>query len=366
MNPDGFAYVVWKVLGTWPSLSASVWIGLALSAFELALAMYLLVARQTTRALIASGIVLIVFCIVLVRLMLMEDPPSCGCLSAPGLQGSKVEHAAGLGRNIALVWMITIVMRRHREHPQQLKTRSWPKPTGFTIVELLVVVAVLVVLVSLVLPSLGKSHLNSKAMRQAVTQRQTFMALTSYVEDHGNTFPFFGTRANPYGPVTINGEIFDGGYFNIQSSFWASALVPRYIPDRTMIEHEQTTQHLLETGRSHLVLAQSALSDTVFAAPAFFTWEARKVPLDFSHFRATRLHEVVYPSHKILLTSWWGTIAGDRDGIGVGVGYPATFADGSTEIFSKAQILLMPSVDCPFIGDIPIRTTEGGLAGRDR
>lgn len=55
-----------------------------------------------------------------------------------------------------------------------------------------------------------------------------------------------------------------------------------------------------------------------------------------------------------------------RAGVGEESGFPFTFADGSTGTFGFAEVVLWPSDEIPWFGNIPMHTTEGGLGGRDR
>ncbi|KAA0213228.1 MAG: hypothetical protein DYG94_14430 [Leptolyngbya sp. PLA3] len=195
-----------------------------------------------------------------------------------------------------------------------------------------------------------------------------YTALMSYTEDFQQTFPYNATPGNFFGPITFGETVVtDGAYFATQRYYWATSLVPNYIETRALIEPTELAAVLAERGHPELILASTTISSTVHADPKIFTVEWPDRPFDPSVARATRTHEVTYPSDKIILIEWWGTHAiaaelrlGDENG------YPAVFGDGSGQTYSKAQIIQMPSVDVGQIGNIPVHTTLNGLRGRDR
>jgi len=111
MAPDDFARVVYAVLGEAPSMRIAVLLGVGLAGAELALALLLVLDRQSDLWKKAGVLLLVLFCGVLIRLLLMTDPPSCGCLSVRIGRGTSVEQITGLGRNLALGWLLVLSMR---------------------------------------------------------------------------------------------------------------------------------------------------------------------------------------------------------------------------------------------------------------
>lgn len=111
LGPDEFGRVVWAVLEKAPSSQLAVGLGVALAGIELALALLLVIEPKRALWRKIGIVLLVVFCGVLVRLMFMVDPPSCGCLSINLGRGTSVEQITGLGRNVALIWLLLISMR---------------------------------------------------------------------------------------------------------------------------------------------------------------------------------------------------------------------------------------------------------------
>ncbi|RMH12587.1 MAG: type II secretion system protein [Planctomycetota bacterium] len=242
------------------------------------------------------------------------------------------------------------------------------RPNGFTLVELLISISLLAILIGLTLPALTNVNLEGKLTRMKLMQRQLSIATFQYTEDHAATFPYFATPRDPYGPVVIGGITFTDGppYFKRPVSDWATALVPSYIPSASSIEHPSMRDILAREGHPSLVRAQSAISASVFADPAFFTNEARHRPMEEAHFRATRTFEVRFPSDKGLLTTWGAPGARPYAAVFETAGFPITFADGATIAWQRGRITSLPSVDVPWLGNIQIHTTPNGIAGRDR
>lgn len=66
--------------------------------------------------------------------------------------------------------------------------RRWIPNTGFTLVELLVAIAILSVLAALLLPALSKARRQAKAVTCANNLRQLYLANTMYADEHGGKY----------------------------------------------------------------------------------------------------------------------------------------------------------------------------------
>ncbi|MCL4220740.1 MAG: prepilin-type N-terminal cleavage/methylation domain-containing protein [Phycisphaerales bacterium] len=296
----------------------------------------------------------------------MTDPPGCGCLSIATHRAGAFELQLGLLRNFGLIWLASLGLRSSAPSPIAPASRTRTAPAGFTLIEMLVVIAVILVLVGLLLPGIERTFFSAKHTRQAIRQRETYVALMAYTEDHKSGFPYFGTVGDPFAPFTVNGVTMVGShYLGRYLNYWGTLLVPKYVPDRSMLESDSGTEAMRDLDE-RLITAESVLTGTAFAAPPYFRNYVEGESLDFSHFRGTRTYEVLFPSDKILLISWWGAGGVPDFAHGREYQYPSTFADGATTQFSYDELVALPTAIVPLGGGIPVHTTYGGLRGRDR
>ncbi|MBM3847822.1 MAG: prepilin-type N-terminal cleavage/methylation domain-containing protein, partial [Verrucomicrobia bacterium] len=77
------------------------------------------------------------------------------------------------------------------------RTIRRPGPSGFTLLELIVVVAIIVVLAALVLPTLGSAKHAGRRAACVSNLRQTGVAIQLYAGDHEGLIPY-GPKAPPF------------------------------------------------------------------------------------------------------------------------------------------------------------------------
>jgi prepilin-type N-terminal cleavage/methylation domain-containing protein len=97
---------------------------------------------------------------------------------------------------------------------------------GFTLIELLVVVSIIALLVSILLPALGKARAQAKRSVCASNLHQIGVATVAYATNNGGWLP----RKQPYSEISTGKEIFllrDGKYLADPAIAAASAIAGR-------------------------------------------------------------------------------------------------------------------------------------------
>jgi prepilin-type N-terminal cleavage/methylation domain-containing protein len=74
-----------------------------------------------------------------------------------------------------------------------------PRPHGFTLVELLVVIGIIAVLIAMLMPALEKARTEAKIVACASNQRQIYMAVVMYANDNNNYLPGVNAREANWG-----------------------------------------------------------------------------------------------------------------------------------------------------------------------
>jgi prepilin-type N-terminal cleavage/methylation domain-containing protein/prepilin-type processing-associated H-X9-DG protein len=107
--------------------------------------------------------------------------------------------------------------------------RFTPAATGFTLVELLVVIGVIGALAGLLLPALGRAKDATRRVQCLSNQKQWYGGFSYYVEDHEGFIPWEG--AEPFGEVAhntwgqVSGTILPDGRRDSED-VWYNALPP--------------------------------------------------------------------------------------------------------------------------------------------
>lgn len=341
---------------------------------ELALAMLLVLGVHPARTLAATAGLLLVFTVVLVILSASRNAPGCGCFGVPRALASRTgEAAAGIARNLGLLGLVgwLRVGTRRATLPATLpRPASEPSPVrrAFTLIEVLVVIAVVVVLLSLALPFLTGTRDAARVGRRVQISRQLNAALTLYCGDHKDGFPFLGTPGSAFTPIRIHGFEVPGPFFRMHRWLWASAVVPDYFEaDRSVVEECEGCPGYMQSvlgWPGFIITTEHSLTDTVLASAAFWrddpgggtSW------LDESYLRQTRLSEIRHPSRKGLLVEGWaghhGTPRGPRAAVSLG--------DGSARAVDWRVLDPKLAVERPWgAAGVPIVSTRDGLEGRD-
>lgn len=242
---------------------------------------------------------------------------------------------------------------------------------GFTVIEMLVVIACIAAILVLTLPSLVRSRRHADDAASMIHLRQHVMAVASYNADYQERMPHFTSPDERVvfnaGPYRIAVEYFTG------YSFWHLALCDSYYEGDPFARYFFPPGYL-DTLRPGLVpfVTQYWYSQAYLADPAYWTVERRIGP---SQWRSTRAPEVSFPANKAVLIECWPYVL-DYGALGMspaeemrrpGIG----FVDGSARRIQRNAIL--PGhpegtgvlAGNAMIHDFPTLYTLSGVKGRD-
>ncbi|MCC6285231.1 MAG: prepilin-type N-terminal cleavage/methylation domain-containing protein [Phycisphaerales bacterium] len=238
---------------------------------------------------------------------------------------------------------------------------------GFTLVELLAVIAIVTVIIALVLPSLRGARRAARDSAQLAVLRDLHHASTAYADEHGGVLPYLQTPGAPQVRRTIDEYEFSFGYFTAQKWLWSNLIWPAYLDaKRSSIERPEVREYNVEV-RGYppgVVVSDYVLTYNAAARPAY--WRLRRAGepdlLSFLNLRPALLHEVRFPADKGLVIRGEGFSFADERGLA----FYAT-ADGGAVSHPYRDFDPANVVDRPWGADaIAVLSTRDGFEGRDR
>jgi len=337
----------------------------ALACVEILLAV-LLIQNPRNRFVLASCIAfLALLTLVLVWFVVVKGAPSCGCLGSrlPG----KFTNSVGILRNVG---MIGLVMWAYRESGKCLPRSQMQQITqqvlsgasrAFSLIEVLVVIAVVGVLIAIILPALAHSRSQAQQLRTLSVLHQLSLAMMSYTDDHQDHFPFTAMPEKPWLGVVLPGLPYSVSYFGGQSATYANLLVPHYFPDRAIIDFPGEYGARSRAAQSFMtpyLLTYGAFAPNVY-------WQGESAPDDLSLYQSAPRYSCTFPVNKAMLmhslsgmyaphkSSTQLLVVGTRmDGSGITVVLPGDYQDRLADRPYGCQ-------------PMPFLATQGGLGGRD-
>ncbi|QKK09953.1 MAG: type II secretion system protein [Planctomycetota bacterium] len=216
------------------------------------------------------------------------------------------------------------------------------RASGFTIVELLVSIGVILVLIGLLMPALGKARERSKSLRTTIAVRSSARAIDAYAGDSDGVYPI--------------------AHWSVQLSMldWDSPIVSQgYITSEAQIDPDGTRE------RGHHRFAMSG----ALVHPWKQMEPGAVLPLELAEAKSVRQPQVAFPSSKGMLVRWvqakngeehfWTWEPFDRPLA------PIAFCDGSVSEHRCTDFVLAHEFFEYWVGH-PVLATWSGSNGLDR
>lgn len=245
---------------------------------------------------------------------------------------------------------------------------------AFTLIEVLVIIAILAVLIGILVPVLGSARDRAKHTQRLSWGRQLGIATQMYTNDYGGIYPYLGKERSGEGPVSFRGiELSKMPFRN--RYFWINGVAETYLEGG--IEVPWTINGGPERGIfSHLppgvLISGWTLTSTTCAEPAFWRSDA---PILESSLRAMGSHHVRYPSRKVIIsraidvTSASVSALYSEGRVDASADREVVFADGSSIAYDSSLFVSTFAEGRPSAWgalSMPIESTIDGLSGFDR
>ncbi len=323
---------------------------------------------------VRAGMFLTLAALTAVLAWMAADPPARGC-SCVGFWSEpsdpRREILLGLVRNAGLMTCVLAVPVPRRPDAASGRTVGARMPRGLTLIEVLVVMAVLAVVLAIALPMLARAR---GAGREAVYQsdtRQILAALAVYAGEQREAFPFCATPGDLTGAIVIRGEVIrpTASYFHWQSLLYVNLLDADAMASMRSIWAGPADEEGLPEGvrRTLVRLGYGAFSRARYWEGAEPPNPAQAPPM----LVGGRWSEVQHPSEKGLLLHLRpmsdAQEAHRSRGATVQV-FPwvVGWADGRVTRRDVDLSLRYDTVSRPAtMFEWPVLSTEGGLGGRD-
>lgn len=319
------------------------------------------------------AVLLVCYSALLAIALLDKKAPGCACFGVLSARASAMHlNLASVIRNVGLIGVCWYLFATGRA-AQGFIRDDLNKPLGlpparraFTLIEVLVTIAVIAVLLGILFPALAGARKSARVTRELATTRQVATATTMYTDDFQSVMPFFARAGAPLFPMKVGDyELPDYTAYFQQAHFYPSLLYPNYYGDRASIEDAWLTSRGDPSGTHPNVWGTTfMLTQTAFAAPSYFG--PFENPQDNALYRAVRTSECAFPSAKILVLNLnMGAYSADDESRTIKGKVLAALVDGSTGAraydIENPNACERPLYAVPWAG----MTTHNGIAGRD-
>lgn len=217
-----------------------------------------------------------------------------------------------------------------------------PYPRGFTLIELVVVLAILMIVIGLLLPALGGAMHAARLARSSAALKQCSDLVFLYANDNRETYPL--AHEHMY----------------TASARWYDALIAG---DYVANEQEVDPRGVQRDGEVRYALSMCLVYDYRLMRPG------STVPISQSRSSPVKLSEVLFPSQKGAMWQWWINFGPVEtywcclEWRPVG---PVGMADGSVIAAEYTDFRMDFPPEGPSQMGFPVQSTWEGCRGRDK
>lgn len=183
---------------------------------------------------------------------------------------------------------------------------------GFSLVELLAVLGIVLVLIGLVIPSLALSRERARRVACAGEMRQLAALVTMYCDENRGFIPFIYTQESHGGQwLAPNGAAVPEGYFETAADYWVYPMIHEfgysYLDDALLCPNDFVSEEAALWASSELgrpvrqitLMLDRAVSRSFYYAPSALHRDAVAGAATMN--RVAKLSDVAFPSAKALL-----------------------------------------------------------------
>lgn len=244
-----------------------------------------------------------------------------------------------------------------------------PPRHAFTILELMVSIAVIAVLLGILLPALGGAKMSVIELAAMAHQREVGALVRQHGFDRQDTFPFFGIPGTDRGRLCFAEDdplragvsyppCIDTDYWD-QWQWWQSHM--RFLGYDTAFVGRPPELERQNDGLPVVLGTIDWMTWTAYAPPNFFREDS---PQPVSDHNVQRWASVAFPSDKVILRRYNYVREPGSTQSGETLSW---FADGHVEPLNTRDMGPAVAVRLHlFGGGLPGLTTRDGLLGRDR
>lgn len=363
-------------LRTWALLPtvAIPWLAVGVPAVELLVTGMWFLGVHRSAAATACLCMVLCFSAVFVLHLLVAEPPDCGRLGLLSRYQSQEAAATSLLLRDFALFSATVAgmfLRARERSPgtQRPGSReslvSGMRP-GFTLIELILVMALLAILVSLLLPTLDHARRTAQRLDPIADLRSHMQALNTYSIDYDDQWPFL---TDPDATYTIfrhpSGRAGPIVFFGV-TNMWHWPLLDGYYAEGGADVFVAAGDRTEFGDRLDGVFSSYDYSATMYSRPEFWNLATRTGP---DQWRPVRVSDVRFPSQKGGL--YYDESEVESSGVWVRLRRPIGFCDGSAVSVRYEDITRpYPKGDGHWWGSfdgfgIRVRHTMDGAYGRD-